>query len=109
MKKTNLNGISKVIFYDNSEFDSRTCRNGGGYGFRTTYTRLENGMWEISYDTTADFTYCPVCGSFDHHWGSDFYESGYTCGEFETVTETELLKLIADFKEKDDIYCIEYK
>lgn len=109
MKKTNLKGINKVIFNDYSNFDSRTCNNGGNYGFWTTYTRLDNGMWEAYHETTADFTFCPVCGSFDNHYGSDAYESGYECGEFETVTETELLKLIADFKEEGDEYYIEYK
>ena len=37
-----------------------------------------------------------------------YYESGYSCGDFETVTESELLKLINDFEETDGCY-IEYK
>lgn len=36
------------------------------------------------------------------------YDSGYSCGEFDTVTESELLKLIDEFKETDDEF-IEYK
>ena len=108
--KTNLEGIKKVRFNDFSEYESGKSNNGGCYGFWTDYNRLENGLFEVSYGTTADFSYCPVCGSFnDHYEGDDScYESGYSCGEFETVTESELLNLINDFEETEDCY-IEYK
>ena len=108
--RKNLNGINKVRFCDYTEYNSEKCNNGGCYGFWTDYNRLENGNFEISYGTTADFEYCPVCGSFNNHYASDddIYESGYTCGEFETVTETELLELINNFEETEDCY-IEYK
>ena len=110
MKTQSLNGIKRVRFCDYTEYESGKSNNGGCYGFWTDYNRLENGKWEVSYGTTADFEYCPVCGRFnDHYEGDDcWYESGYSCGEFKTVTETELLKLINDFKETDDEY-IEYK
>lgn len=104
-----LKGIKRVRFNDYSDYDSEKCNNGGSYGFWTDYSRLENGNWEISYGTTADFDYCPVCGCFnDHYEGNDCcYSSGYECGEFETVTENELLKLINEFEETDEEY-IEY-
>lgn len=106
-KKNNLNGVKRVIFNDYSDYQSNTCHTGGNYGFWTDYTSLENGNWEISYGTTAEFPYCPVCGDFnDHYVGEDDIE--YSCGEFATITETELLKLINDFEESDDEY-IEYK
>ena len=64
----------------------------------------------IGYGTTADFEYCPVCGNLnDHYEGDDCcYESGYSCGEYETITEAELLKRINEFEETNDEY-IEYK
>lgn len=103
---TNLAGIRKVRFNDFSEYESGKSNNGGCYGFWTDCSRLENGNWEVSYGTTADFNFCPVCGSFDDHYvGEDDIE--YSCGEFATVTESELLKLINDFEETDDCY-IEY-
>lgn len=110
VKKKNLNGIKRVRFNDYSEYESGKSNNGGCYGFWTDYDRLENGKWEVSYGTTADFDYCPVCGSFNNHYEGDdcWYNSCYSCGEFKTVTETELLKLINDFEETDDEY-IEYK
>lgn len=105
MKK--LDRVKRVRFNDFSNYDSDKCRNGGCYGFWTDYNRLENGLFEVSYGTTADFDFCPVCGSFnDHYIGKDDIE--YSCGEFETVTESELLKLINNFEETDDCY-IEYK
>lgn len=109
-KKNNLNGITCVRFNDYTDYDPNRCHNGGSYGFWTDYDRLENGKWEISYGTTADFSYCPRCGSFnDHYEGDDCcYDSGYSCGEFEQITENELLKLINEFEETDKEY-IEYE
>lgn len=108
--KDNLDGIKRVRFCDYTEYNPEKCNNGGCYGFWTDYIRLENGNWEVSYGTTADFDYCPCCGSFnDHYEGDDCcYESGYSCGEYNTVTESELLECINDFDETDDEY-IEYE
>lgn len=109
MKKTNLEGIQRVRFCDYTEYQSEKSNNGGCYGFWTDYNRLENGKWEVSYGTTADFAYCPVCGNFDEHYEGDddcCYDSGYSCGEFHTVTESELLKLIEEFTETDDEYIV---
>lgn len=108
--KDNLDGIKRVRFCDYTEYDPEKCNNGGCYGFWIDYIRLENGNWEVSYGTTADFDYCPCCGSFnDHYEGDDCrYESGYSCGEYNTVTESELLECINDFDETDDEY-IEYE
>ena len=108
--RTNLDGISRVRFNDYSKYEPGKSNNGGCYGFWTDYNRLENGLFEISYGTTADFEYCPVCGCFHNHYEGDdsCYESGYSCGEYETVIESELLKLINNFEETDGCY-IEYK
>lgn len=110
MVKKSLNGIKRVRFCDYTEYESGKSNNGGCYGFWTDYDLLEDRSWEVSFGTTADFEYCPVCGSFnDHYEGDDCcYESGYSCGEYDTVTGTELLKLINNFEETDDKY-IEYK
>ena len=110
MKTQSLNGIKRVRFCDYTEYESGKSNNGGCYGFWTDYDLIEDGSWEVSFGTTADFEYCPCCGSFnDHYEGDDCcYESGYSCGEYETITETELLKRINEFEETDDKY-IEYK
>lgn len=107
MKKENfLDGIKRVRFCNYSEYDSERCNDGGCYGFWTDYDRLENGKWEVSYGTTAGFDYCPCCGSFNDHY--DYDEEEYSCGDFETVTESELLDIINNFEETEDEY-IEYK
>lgn len=96
-----LNGINRVRFNDFSEYETEKSNNAGCYGFWTDYTRLENGNFEIRHGTTADFEYCPVCGDF-HAYNEE------TCGEYQTVSEAELLRLINDFVETEDCY-IEYK
>lgn len=102
MKKEELENVKKVRFNDFSEYDSEKCNNGGCYGFWTDYSRLENGNWEISYGTTADFDYCPCCGSFGDHYDHD--EEDYSCGEFETITTEELLERINSFEESAEQY-----
>ena len=99
--RTNLDGIKRVRFDDFSEYKSGKSNNGGCYGFWTDYNRLENGNWEVSYGTTADFDFCPVCGDF-HSYNEE------SCGDCEQIAEAELLKLINDFEETEDEY-IEYK
>lgn len=102
----NLKGIKRVRFCDYTEYDSEKCNNGGAYGFWTNYFRLDNDEWKVSYGTTADFSYCPVCGSFnDHYKGDDcYYKSSYSCGEFKIITEKELLKRINNFQETECKY-----
>lgn len=100
-----LEGIERVRFNDFSEYESEKSANGGKYGFWTDYTRQEDGRWEVSYGTTAEFDFCPVCGSFDDHRLED---GTYECGEFQTVSEEELIEEINKFVETDDEF-IEYK
>lgn len=55
--------MCEVKFLDYSEYDSEKCNNGGCYGFRTEYIRISDERLEVTHGTTADLTYCPVCGS----------------------------------------------
>ena len=101
-----LKEVKKVRFNDYSEYDSEYGNNGGKYGYWTEYRKLHNGLIEISYGTTADFDFCPVCGCFNNHYDYDScYESGYSCGDYETVSESELLKLINDFETEETEEC----
>lgn len=106
MERNNLDGIKKVKFLDYSEYNSEKCNNGGRYGFWTEYIRISDERWEVTHGTTADLIYCPVCGSFSDHYDGDdsVFDSGYSCGEFSTVTTEELLKFINEFEETDDQY-----
>lgn len=106
MKIDSLDGIKKITFYDYSEYFPELCNDGGAYGFFTIYMRISNDEWKISYKTTADFDYCPVCGCFADHYKGDNcdYNSGYKCGEFDTIKTNELLNLINNFSETDFKY-----
>ena len=97
MTRTNLNKITKIRFNDFSEYKSEKSNNAGCYGFWTDYTRLENGDFEVSHGTTADFEFCPVCGDF-HAYDEE------TCGDYQTVTQEKLLVLINSFEETEDFY-----
>lgn len=98
-----LEGIKSVRLNNYTEYDSEKCNNGGCYGFFwTDYTRLDDGRWKVSYGTTADIKYCPCCGMFGDHYEDDdsCYESGYSCGEFDMITEKQLLQIIENFENK---------
>ena len=107
MKVENLNNVRKVTFVDYSDYESDKCNNGGQYAYFTNYTRVENGF-EVSYSTTADFEYCPVCGSFEDHYEGECSEneSQYSCGEYEVISADELLQKINNFSETEDEYII---
>lgn len=94
-----LKNLKRVKFNDYSEYESDKSNNGGCYGFWTNYDKLEDGRWQISYGTTADFEFCSCCGGFGSSCG---------CEEHQTVTDEELLKLINGFTETEDEY-LEFK
>lgn len=102
MKITNLDGIKRIRMNDFSEYDSEKCRNGGCYGFWTDYDRVKDG-WEISYGTTSDLEYCPVCGCFNNHYVGD-EECEYSCGEYEIISDEELLNRIKSFEKTENCY-----
>ena len=105
--------VTVVRLNDDSEYDPERCHTGGAYGFWTDYNRMEDGRWYVSYGTTADFEFCPVCGSFNDHYCDDDdeafgHDSGYSCGEYEVITTAELIEIINSFVEDEDHY-ITYK
>lgn len=102
-----INDFNKIRICDYSEYDSEKSRNGGCYGFWTEYIK-ENDKWSVSYGTTSDLSFCPVCGDFAEHYICDENENYcYSCGDFETVSNEELIEIIEDFekKYKDDENC----
>lgn len=106
MKLNSLDGIKKITFNDYGNYSPELYNDGGAYGFWTNYTNLLNGEWEVSYGTTADFNYCPVCGCFEDHYKGDACDciSGYECGDFDTIKTDELLNLINNFSETEFKY-----
>mgnify|MGYP001624928302 CR=1 FL=1 len=106
MKKENLNGIAAVRLSDYSNYDCNLCNNGGKYGFWTDYDLIGNDLWEVSYHTTSDFEYCPVCGTFGDCNCED--------GDYRQITTSELLEEISRFEKLQEAnndtysYRIEY-
>ena len=105
MGKQNLNHLTCVRFVDYTDYDADLSRDGGRYGFWTDYKRV-GSEWEIQYGTTSDMDYCPCCGTFRDHYEGDecIYESGYSCGDFGTVTDEELLERINQYDNTDVKY-----
>lgn len=96
MRKIDLKNAKKVTFNDFRGYEEETSRNGGNYGFWTTYYRVDKTEeWEVVYGTTADFPFCPVCGQFGEH---------PDCTEYETATTEELEKEIENFAESEEEY-----
>jgi hypothetical protein len=56
----------KVTINDYVKHDPRRDRNGGAYAFFEQATVAEDGTIEDGeYSTTAEFPYCPACGTFN--------------------------------------------
>lgn len=98
MELKNLNGINKIRFNDFSEYISEKSNNGGCYGFWTDYSRIDDDNFEITYGTTSEFEYCPICNEFGHTYDNT------TCGEPETISTDKLLEEINNFHETDSCY-----
>ena len=54
----------KIIITDNSNYKSETCNNGGDYSFTVTYQQIANNKFAVLHSTSAEYPYCPFCGSF---------------------------------------------
>lgn len=85
-----LKSANVVTIEDLSEYDPERCNNGGCYSFWTKYVREKNNQFRVEYGTSADFPYCPVCGSFNEHY--DWDEGEYVCGDFSRVSALYLHK-----------------
>jgi hypothetical protein len=95
--------VIKVTVYDYTEYKSETSRNGGDYGYTETYTRVSGDAFEVSYGTTAEFDYCPRCGSFYQGECSCVYPNE---GDYDRISQAQLREMLEkiDEEENDDIY-----
>ena len=105
--------ITLVRVADYSNYKHETCCNGGDYGFSRYFHRINMDKWEIEYSTTADFGYCPCCGSFNE---DNYDENGcyaFCHDEPTTITTSELIEIIKENKKLakeygEDSYFITY-
>jgi len=92
--------IKKAKTYDYRNYDPARCRNGGWYGFWTTYelsneSELRLGLdteplYAVSYGTTAEFSYCEYCGSW----------SGCGCDKTPAIVTEK--RLLADMRRVEE-------
>ena len=62
----------KIIIIDNSNYAADKCNNGGSYSFTTSYRQIAANKFAVLHSTSAEYPYCPFCGSF--------YQGSCPCG-----------------------------
>lgn len=55
--------LETIKIIDNTHYNPDFCNNGGAYSFTTVFTPTEDG-YTVTYETSSEFPYCPLCGSF---------------------------------------------
>lgn len=87
----------RIKISDYTNYDWRTCFNGGGYAFFTTYREMPDGRFRVEFDTTADFEYCPFCGCFGDSCGCGDMDDPWTY-----VSKEEALLAYKEAKDRND-------
>jgi hypothetical protein len=89
-----LSKAREVLVFDDSRFEPGRCNNGGQYRFVERFTQRQPGCWELSFQTTAEFDFCPFCGEFGDHLVHDEGEDEWyhQCGPFDTFSTQELAR-----------------
>ena len=54
----------KVKIVDRTQFEADSCCNGGNYSFTVTYQQIAANKFAVLHSTSAEYPYCPFCGSF---------------------------------------------
>lgn len=90
-----LEGAKKVIVEDLTEYVPGLSSNGGQYIYKIIFHRIDNKEeWEIQYETSAEFDYCDVLGSFQscHNCPSFNHGTGFCEEDYEIITTNRLLE-----------------
>jgi hypothetical protein len=62
----------RVTITDYTHFEADKCVNGGSYSFTTAYRQIAANKFAVLHSTSAEYPYCPFCGSF--------YQGSCPCG-----------------------------
>lgn len=54
----------KISIIDNTNYAADKCNDGGSYSFTTTYQQIADNKFAVLHSTSAEYPYCPFCGSF---------------------------------------------
>ena len=80
--------LEKITITDYSQYEEGRCNTGGAYIFSTVYHRNDDGTYTAAYSTSADFPYCPYCGSI-------YSGNECSCGKRpDVLTAEELLSIV---------------
>ena len=90
-----INDTIKVVsITDYTEYREGHNHTDGQYSYTDKYRRISHDLWELTYSTSADFSYCPVSGGFEECENCPCYEDGeYTCKP-KKVSTVDLQKAI---------------
>jgi len=79
--------VVKIV--DRTQFAADKCNNGGSYSFTTTYRQIAANKFAVLHSTSAEYPYCPFCGSF--------YQGSCPCGmEGPDIVSWEEVKTAVD-------------
>mgnify|MGYP004443782571 CR=1 FL=1 len=59
-----MSRAEEVRLIDLRNFDPKRSNNGGAYSFTVYFTRTGENEFTATFDTSADFPYCPIHGRF---------------------------------------------
>ena len=113
MKNMSISDIKKrvencelIILDDYSDYQENSCYTGGNYGFTDLLVR-DGSCFRIEHSTTADFTFCPVCGKFEDHWLYDDESDGpkYSCGDYKKISLNKAAFLVKNYKKQGYTDC----
>lgn len=98
--KKNLRNCSAIILDDYSDYQENTCYTGGNYGFTDMLVK-DGDSFTLVHSTTANFTFCPVCGEFEDHWLYDEESDGpkYSCGDYKKISLNKAAYMIRRYKQ----------
>ena len=59
-----IKNVKKIILGDYTDYEQERSCNGGCYAYFTTFKRIDDNKWEVTYSTTSEFEYCLYMGRF---------------------------------------------
>lgn len=104
--KKRIRNCDVIILDDYSDYQENTCHTGGNYGFTDRLVK-DGECFRVEHSTTADFSFCPVCGEFEDHWFYDKESDGpkYSCGDFKKISLNRAVFLVKNYKKQGYTDC----
>lgn len=87
--------LTKFEWTDCRNYDSRTCRDGGGYAFYEDWLEVKPGLYKIVYNTSSWLDYCQKLGHFTECSSSRccYFRDGECTMNYRTFSVEDLQKM----------------